>query len=43
MLLWIGMLGVNERARIETAEINFLREEPRVTDIKEIITIKRTV
>jgi hypothetical protein len=38
------MLGVHERARrMETTEINFLGEEPRVTDIKEIITTKRTV
>jgi hypothetical protein len=36
MLVCIGMLGDNEQAgRKETAEINFLREESRVTDIKE--------
>jgi hypothetical protein len=37
------MLGVNGQAgRKETAEINFLTEELRVTDIKEIISNYQT-
>jgi hypothetical protein len=41
MLLWIGMLGVNERARgMETAEVTFLREE--LGDIKTKINNYQT-